>query len=743
MSFPSNRRRLLLTAWSAALAAPLRAQNGGSRADPIAPPDAPPVRDTFFGVTVEDPYRHLEAVDDPAVAAWMRAQAERTRRTLDAIGPRAEWVRFFHRIDAATPARVASVVRGANDRWFYLKRAVGANQFALTWRDGLDGAEHRLVDPDALSGPGQAPLAINWFAPSPSGRLVAYGLSRGGSEDAVLHLIDTRTGRAVGRPIDRTPFAGVSWDGDGTLYFNRLRALPRGAPATEKYLRSAVVRLNVGQPEPHPVPVLDEARAGVSLLPAETPYVSITHDGRWALGWLIHGVQRELRLLVAPAASVRSGRPAWRPLLDRADAVTHADYHDDTLYLLSHRGAPRSQLWALPLRAAGFGEARLRIAESERVLTGLGAASDAVYVEAREGNHKRLLRLGYDEAGPRALDLPFDGAFTLSGEDGAGATDGRLPGAVISLQGWTQATRVLAIDAQGRARDTGLQPLGPHDSADDVQTEEILVDTDDGQRVPMSIIHRRGLPRDGERPTLLQGYAAYGETEEPYYSVFRLAWLQAGGVHAIANPRGSGVYGEPWYRAGFQSTKPNSWKDFIACARHLVSCGLTRPGRLAIQGGSAGGILVGRAMTERPDLFAAVVAAVGALDMLRAEDTPNGVPNIPEFGSKTTQAGFQALLAMSTYHQIRDGTAYPGVMLTHGVNDPRVEVWHSTKTAARLARATTSGRPVLLRLDYDAGHGIGNTKAQVEQERADLLAFLLWQLGEPGYQPDADLIRSR
>jgi prolyl oligopeptidase len=284
-------------------------------------------------------------------------------------------------------------------------------------------------------------------------------------------------------------------------------------------------------------------------------------------------------------------------------------------------------------------------------------------------------------------------------------------------------------------RNTGLQPVGPYDAPTDIEATEVLVKSHDGAMVPMSIIHRKGMKLDGTNPTLLYGYGSYGITEEPRFRGSVKAWTDAGGVWAVANPRGTSVFGEDWYRGGFQATKPNTWKDFIACAEYLVAQGYTKPARLGILGGSAGGILVGRAMTERPDLFAAVIAAAGALDTLRFELTPNGVPNIPEFGSVKTEAGFRALQAMSTYANIKDGTPYPAVLLSGGVNDPRVEVWESTKTAARLQAATTSGKPVLLRLDYEAGHGIGNTKKQQFEELADWFAFLLWQMGVDGYAP--------
>ena len=261
-----------------------------------------------------------------------------------------------------------------------------------------------------------------------------------------------------------------------------------------------------------------------------------------------------------------------------------------------------------------------------------------------------------------------------------------------------------------------------------------MVKSHDGVMVPMSIIHKAGVKLDGSNPTLLYGYASYGITEEPFFSISRLAWMDAGGVFAVANPRGSGVFGKQWHEDGKKANKPNTWLDFIACAEYLVAQGWTKPARLAIWGGSAGGVLVGRAMTTRPDLFAVVLPDVGTLDLVRAETTPNGIPNIPEFGSRVTEPGFRALLAMSTYHQIKDGVAYPAVLFAHGVNDPRVEVWNSTKTAARLLAASSSGKPVLLRLDYDSGHGIGSTKAQVLDERADLFAFTLWQMGVPGYE---------
>jgi prolyl oligopeptidase len=253
-------------------------------------------------------------------------------------------------------------------------------------------------------------------------------------------------------------------------------------------------------------------------------------------------------------------------------------------------------------------------------------------------------------------------------------------------------------------------------------------------KVPLSIIRRSDLKLDGNNPTLVIGYGAYGMTSSVGYRASNLAWLDRGGVIAFAHVRGGGAYGKEWHLAGQKATKPNTWKDFIACCEYLVNKGYTSPAKLAGEGGSAGGILIGRAITERPDLFGAAVVNVGCTDMLRSETTTNGVPNIQEFGSVATKEGFDALLAMSAYHHIKDDVKYPAVLLTHGVNDPRVEPWMTAKMTAHLQAATTSGKPVLFRVDYQAGHGIGSTKTQHQEETADTFAFLLWQLGDPAFQ---------
>ena len=708
---------------------------------PIAPQERA-ANETFFGTEVRDPYRWLEDTKSPEVTAWMKSQSDYTTSLLARIPGRQAMFERIVKYEEAIPSRVVQVARETGDRWFFERRGANENQFKLLSRKGLRGQDRVLVDPEAVEKRTGKPHAINYYGTSPGGAYVAYGLSAQGSEAAVLHVLDTRSGKAVGQPIDRADFAGVNFAPDGrTLLFNRLQEMKPGMPDTEKYQKSRVFMLKRGQDVARAVPVFGLGVPGVDIGPAEIPIAGITYDGRWALGYVFNGTQREIGLFVAPAAGVLAGKPKWRRVIHPRDEVTGVAYFNETLAMVSHKGAPRSQVLRVDLKKPDVSSAQVLVAHSDRVVTGVTAASDALYIEARDGNVKRLFKRAHAAAGEVVeVKLPVEGSFQVNGDEGAlGAADARFPGLVLELQSWNRARQIYLVSADGSVRNSGLQPEGPFDAPADVVATEVKVKSHDGAMVPMSIIHKRGTQLNGRNPTILYGYASYGITEEPFYSVSRLAWLDAGGVYAIANPRGSGVSGQEWYKGGFQGTKPNTWKDFIACAEWLIAQRWTSPDRLGILGGSAGGILVGRAMTARPDLFVAAVPAVGLLDAVRAEVTPNGVPNIPEFGTRANEPGFRALLAMSTYHQIVDGKKYPAVLLTHGVNDPRVEVWHSTKTAARLMAAQAGlpggSSPVLLRLDFDAGHGVGSTKTQQLQERADLFTFFLWQMGVEGYQP--------
>ena len=692
------------------------------------PPPPPPVKDvtdTYFGTAVPDPYRYFENLQDPAVAAVMKAQAEYTRATLARLPLRDVLLKEVTTYGDAGATRVTGVQVNGRAIYFY-KRLPADNIPKLYMRMGAAGKDRLLVDPDVAGGSKDAHAAIDWFSPSPDNKYLAYGLSTGGSEESVLYVKELASGRDTGERISRTNFGPPGWTADHRLVYNRLQALPAGAPATDKYLNARAYLHRLGDDPDRDVALLGRGvTPGIELDPGENPIVNLVPGSGYAVGVVANGDQREQTIYIAPLASVIRGKPAWKKVADPNDQVTDFAVFGDTLYLVSHKGAPRFQVLRLSMAAPEIASAEIAIPQSEAVITGLGSAQDALYARRMTGSVSDLLRLPHVAgAKPDSVPLPFEADI------GALTADVRVPGFVFETSGWTRFGGFFAYDPRTKkVRDTGLQPQGRYDNPDDLVSTEVKVKSHDGTLVPMSIVHRKGLKLDGSNPTILYGYGAYGISMTPFYRPTYLPWFRRGGVLAVAHVRGGGEYGEGWHKAGFQLTKPNTWKDAIAGAEWLVANGYTTSARLSIMGGSAGGIFVGRSITERPDLFGAAVDQVPMSDTVRSELSANGPPNIPEFGSVKTEDGFKGLYAMSAYHAIKDGTKYPAVLVTTGFNDPRVDSWQAAKMAVRLQAATTSGKPVLLRIDYDAGHGIGSTKKQGYEERADTFAFLLWQAG--------------
>lgn len=691
-----------------------------------APPVAPvrPVVDVYFGTKVSDPYRYMENLKDPKVEAWFRQQGAYTQSVLASIPGQPALVAEVLSLSNSAPARVSDVQRLPGEVYFYMKRAAGENVAKLYMRRGLTGNEKLLMDPGAWATPGGPHYVITDPQPSPDGRYVAVKVSPGGSENAVIHIFDTTTMKETGETIDRARFATPSWNQDSkSFYYTRLPKLGPGAPVTEQEEKATSYLHVVGTSAASDRPVF-----GYGLSPSapmalvDDAMVFIDPGVRFAFGVVIHGTLNEATIYTAPLAAMGHSPIAWKKLCDVNDDVTSFDVHGDDVYLLTHKQASNFKIIHTRLSAPNLAQADTIVAPSAAVILGLSAAQDALYVQTFSGGLGGLLRIPYGGRAA-AVKLPFAGSLSSV------ISDQRIPGVLFDMESWTSVPRLFIYDPKtGQADDTKLNPLGPHDNPADLVSEEVQVRSYDGVMVPLSITYKKGLKRDGSNPTLLVGYGSYGISELPSYNPQRLAWFERGGIYAVAHVRGGGENGDDWYLAGKGPNKPNTWKDFIAAAEYLVAQGYTRPSKLGALGGSAGGILIGRAITERPDLFAAVVDEVPASDMLRMETTANGVPNIPEFGSVKTEAGFHALYEMSPYEHVVQGAKYPAVLLTTGYNDPRVDSWQAGKMAARLQAATGSGRPVLLKVDFDAGHGgIGATNTQTATMNADIYSFLLWQ----------------
>jgi len=680
------------------------------------------VTDTYFGQKIVDPYRWMEDNKSPEMTAWMKAQADYARTYLDHLPLRTQLLKRFEEL-SETGVRVSGVQRAAN-LYFYYRLALGENDRRLYVRDGFKGTERLLIDPDKLSSPGKR-YSIDSYSVSFDGKYVCYTVSLGGSENGEMRVLETSTGRDLGERIDRARFGAGSWMPDGRSFlFNRLQKLAEGAPPTDLYQKSRVYLHVLGaNPDTDRVVFGYEVDPSIKLGPTPLPFAFVPINSKYVFAVVNSGVSPNSEYYVTTLDKMSQTPIPWRRIASLDDDIAGIDIHGDDLYLNTYRSTPRFKVVHLNLAQPDLAKADTVFPASEAVVTFIGTAKDALYVQTLDGGVGKLWRVAYKGGAPQAIKLPYDGTAFI------GWTDPETEGLLFGLTSWTKSTAYFAYSPKTQtAMDSTLVPPIPIDMSS-IETTSVKVKSYDGTMVPLVILYRRGLKRDGTNPTLLNGYGAYGIVNtEPFFASNFLPWLERGGVIALAGVRGGGEYGEDWHLAGKEKTKPNTWKDFIACAEHLVSEKYTSPVHLAGQGGSAGGILIGNSIVERPDLFGAAIDQVGDNNALRFEITSNGVPNIPEFGSVTTEEGFKALLAMDAYHKVKDGVKYPAVLLTTGINDPRVEPWMSAKMAARLQAATTSDKPVLLRIDYDAGHGFGSTKRQRNEQAADIYAFLFQQL---------------
>ncbi len=685
-------------------------------------PETPvkPVRDRYHGVTVTDPYRWMEDMASPQFQAWLKAQSEFSAAGLKTLpGRQALRERLGQLADAGVTTGGYTPSAG---QVLYLKREPGQNQRRLWLRQGVDGADRQLLDPLAVPGmPGKH--SIDFYSPSPDGKKVAMGLSAGGSENSTLVVMDVASGELL---PERIPHAGlnqygVSWLADGSgFFYNR-------HPAEERYNKSAVYFHHLGSSEADRL-VFGWGAPKSKWQIADLPYVYVSKQSKWALAEVLHGDAVDRSYYVAPLEAVlKDGAAApWKRVVGPKERVTKAALDGDRLLALSQAKDPRRELLAFPVTG---GAPQTLLPASEQVLLEFDKGEGELLLRGLDAGVSRLTRVPLKEgAQPERLLLPFDGTV----REMAALDGGEW---LVRLEGWTQPAQTLVLKPGSMPRSVNLQPPSSLDVTG-LSAERVMVKSHDGVEVPLSIISPKGAMV--ARPTILTGYGAYGIVMEPGFRASRLAWAEQGGRFAVCHVRGGGELGEAWHQGAHIVNKQNTVSDFIACAKYLIDKGYTSPQLLAGTGGSAGGITIGGAINQAPQLFAAAQAAVGVSDMLRMELTPNGAPNIAEFGTVKNPQHFKAMYALSPYHRVKDGQAYPAVIVTTGANDPRVDAWMPSKFAARLQAATAknaNAKPVWLRVDYEAGHGMGSSVSSQLDEQADVWSFFLWQFCHPAYQP--------
>ena len=675
---------------------------------------------TLASMTLIDPYRWMEDRDSPEFAAWVKGQDEYTRALLDAYTERAQ---ISKRILELSGERDESrQIRRRRDMIFYCGRPAKANTYKLFVRGGREGATRILFDPSASTE--ESGLSIDYYEPSPDGRYAALGIAANGSEDPLLRVIEVSTGRLLTERIARTRSAMPQWRPDGESFFYMRRpSLAPDAPAAARGQRARSYLHVVGTDASR-----DAAVFGYDVSPqilvgiSDSTWVRSYPGSPYALAIARRGAKTDRTIYFAPLKSVVDSRTPWKKLTDVEDGVDDYAVHGHDIYLLTHKDAPRSKVIRTSLDAPDLAHAEVVVPPGNAVAQELAVASDALYVRMLDGGVGRIVRVPFDGSPASPLTLPFAGAVKQF--DAAPS----LPGISFQLESWTRPRMTYAYDpATGRFSQLVVTELSGNQTVP-LESKDVTVASADGALIPLSIVYRRGLDLSVPHPTMLTAYGSYGEPLDPYFDPRQQAWFERDGIYAVAHVRGGGEYGEEWHVAGMKQNKQNTIDDYLACARYLIKQKLSSAALLAAEGASAGGITIGSAITQHPELFGAAVIYVGIIDPLRFESTALGAVNAREFGSAANPAELPALYAMSAYYHVIDGMSYPAVLLTGGAHDARVPLWQPAKMAARLQAATRSGKPVLLRIDHEGGHGYSN-ELDYDSELGDAYAFLLWHLG--------------
>jgi prolyl oligopeptidase len=681
------------------------------------------VEETIHGVRIADPYRWLENADSPETRQFVSEQMEYTRSRLDAVPQRG---RISARLAELLGIGMVTVPHPAGDYYFYTRREGMQNQPILYVRDdvrdgyvhdgyageGMVGEDRVLVDPNALATDGT--IALDWWFPAVSGKYVAYGTSRGGDEKSTLQVIETATGKLLPDLIEHTRACSLAWRPDDSgFYYSRYPRAGEFAESEEHYHRRIFYHA-LGTD-----PAEDKLVFGDGDDPQQWPNTSLSDDGRWLVVTVSHGWAKSELFL----KDVANDGPVV-PVAGGKDFLFSGEVYKGTLYLHTNEDAPRFRMFAVPANRPSRQLWKEIIPESDAVLKSARVIKGQLVAVYEHNASDSITVFDLNGGSGRKIVMPGRGSVL-----GVGGTWNSKE-AFYGFSSYTVPPTVYRYDFESGTSSEWAKVAAAGIEPDDYNVEQVWYSSKDGTRIPMFVVAKKGIELDGRNPTLLSGYGGFNVSVTPGFNRGLYVWLENGGVYAVANLRGGAEFGEDWHRAGMLGNKQNVFDDFIAAAEHLISSNYTDRDHLAIYGGSNGGLLVGAAMMQRPELFRAVVCSVPLLDMLRYQNFRIARLWIPEYGSSEDPEQFRWLYAYSPYHHVRAGVEYPAVLLMTADSDSRVDPMHAKKMAAQLQALCANGieRPILLRIDSKAGHGAGKPLAKLHEESTDVYSFLFWQL---------------
>jgi len=662
------------------------------------------------------------------VVTWFKQQAEYTNSILNKLNGRDELIAEWKKLDKAQPPRIGSIIY-ENGRIFYRKTLPGENVGKLYFRQGINGKESLLFDPKTyIKG---KTLTLESAIPSYDGKKIAIGYSEQGAEVSTIKVMDVETKKFLNDSI--YPTAGVmNWTFDNKGFFYMwIKSADNKDP--ESRLNSKTKLHFVGSATSNDADFFSNGSyPELKIAPSVYPYVFLSEDSRNYLFSGVGSVQPELIQYYVPIEQLGTTKIQWKPLCTASDMLVRGfTAIGDDVFAITHKNAKNYKLISTNLKHPDWSKAITIAAEKpDKTLEYFINSKDYLLIVHSDGINNHLSKYNLKTRVTTSVKLPYSGTIGLY------CINTKTNNCNVGITSWNRPYTEFNYDAATDALTPSSfnKPAVYPAAYKDLMVQEVEVKGHDGALIPLSIIFRKGIKMDGKNACLLDGYGAYGYSAVPYFSARENALAVKGVIIAIPHIRGGSEKGEEWYKGGYKTTKPNTWKDFISCAEYLVAKGYTSPQKLAGTGTSAGGILISRSITERPDLFAAAICNVGCANAMRMEFGANGPVNIPEFGTVKDSVECKALYEMDGVQHVKKGTKYPAVICVGGWNDPRVVAWEPGKFAAALQNATTSGKPVLMKVNYDNGH-FTEDKNVTFANFADQFAFVMWQCGHPDFQP--------
>jgi prolyl oligopeptidase len=671
-----------------------------------------PLEEIMHGVKIVDNYRWLEDGKSPETQKWVEEEMAYTRSVLDPLPGRDS---IHQRLTKLLGIGSISAPQIGGRYYFYTRREGMQNQPIVYVREGVDGKDRVLLDVNQLAADGT--IALDWFQPAENGKYLVYGTSPSGSEMSTLHIIETKTGNALPDVIERTRAASIAWTPDNAgFYYTRYPKKGDVPEGQEMYNRHIFYHELGTDPETDPK-IFGEGRD-----PEDWPSVSLDNDGRLLLitveqGW----TKSELFLM-----DLKARTPPTRITTGKNFLYTGSAYNG-RVYIVTNEDAPRYRVFVTEAGDYERDDWKEIIPQTDAVLQGAAMWGGKIFAQY-EQNATSQLKI-FDITGDKLSDLPLPALGTVFGSEGKWNRDEIFYG----FMSFTVPPAVYRYDLKSRATSLWAKVDAPSIDPAAYEVNQEWYHSKDGTRVPMFVVNKKGLKKDGHNPTLLTAYGGFNVSLTPSFSRTAYLWMEHGGVYAVANLRGGAEFGEDWHRAGMLGNKQNVFDDMIAAAEHLIAEKYTDKDHLAIQGGSNGGLLMGAMITQRPDLFRAVVCQVPLLDMLRYQNFQIAKLWIPEYGSADNPEQFKWLYAYSPYHHVKAGTEYPAILFMTADTDTRVDPMHAKKMAAEMQAEAKNGasktHPILLRIETKAGHGAGKPVTKQIEEFTDAYSFLFWQLG--------------